>query len=166
MILTPLRDAAPHLEKHFELLSQLTYPHSSIDLAFLVGDCTDDTLEVLHAEIDRLQKESNLAQFRTAKVVLKDFGANFDQSVEDRHSFHAQGTRRRDIGRARNYLLYAALKPEHEWVYWRDVDIVENPPDIIEEFMQHDKDVLVPSKLSWSSLYTSYYANTHRHMVP
>ena len=161
-----MRDAAPHIEKHFELLSQLTYPHSLIDLAFLVGDSTDDTLEVLHAEIDRLQKESNPAQFRTAKVVLKDFGANFDQSVEDRHSFHAQGTRRRDIGRARNYLLYAALKPEHEWVYWRDVDIVENPPDIIEEFMQHDKDVLVPSKLSWSSLYTSYFANTHRHMVP
>ena len=90
-----MRDAAPHLEKHFELLSQLTYPRSSIDLAFLVGDSTDDTLEMLHAEIDRLQKESNPAQFRTAKVVLKDFGADFDQSVEDRHSFHAQGTRRR-----------------------------------------------------------------------
>ena len=121
---------------------------------------------MLHAEIDRLQKESNPAQFRTAKVVLKDFGANFDQSVEDRHSFHAQGTRRRGIGRARNYLLYAALKPEHEWVYWRDVDIVENPPDIIEEFMQHDKDILVPSTLSWSSLYSSYVANADRHMVP
>lgn len=145
LILTPLRDAAPHLEKHFELLSQLTYPHRSMDLAFLVGDSLDDTLEVLHAEIDRLQKESNPAQFRTAKIILKDFGANFDQSVEDRHSFHSQGTRRRGIGRARNHLLYAALKPEHEWVYWRDVDIVENPPDIIEEFMQHDKDILVPN---------------------
>lgn len=148
LILTPLRDAAPHLEKHFELLSQLTYPHHSIDLAFLVGDSTDDTLEVLRAEIDRLQKDSNPAQFRTAKIILKDFGANFDQRVEDRHSFAAQGTRRRGIGRARNYLLYTALKPEHEWVYWRDVDIVENPPDIIEEFMQHDKDILVPSTLS------------------
>lgn len=135
-------------------------------MAFLVGDSTDDTLQVLHAEIDRLQKESNPAQFRTAKVVLKDFEANFDQSVEDRHSFHAQGTRRRGIGRARNYLLYAALNPEHEWVYWRDVDIVENPPDIIEEFMQHDKDILVPSTLSWSSLYSSYVASADRHMVP
>ena len=61
LILTPLRDAAPHLEKYFKLLSQLTYPHHSIDLAFLVGDSTDDTLEVLHAEIDRLQKDSNPA---------------------------------------------------------------------------------------------------------
>ena len=30
----------------------------------------------------------------------------------------------------------------------RDVDIVENLPDIIEEFMQHDKDILVSSTLS------------------
>ena len=143
-----MRDAAPHLEKHFELLSRLTYPHHSIDLAFLVSDSTDNTLEVLHAEIDSLQKDSNPAQFRAAKVNLKDFGANFDQSVEDRHSFAAQGTRRRGIGRALNYLLYTALKPEHEWAYWRDVDIVENPPDIIEIFMQHDKDILVLSRLT------------------
>ena len=142
-----MRDAASHLEKLFELLSQLTYPHHSIDLAFLVGDSTDDTLEVLRKEIDRLQKDSNPAQFRTAKIILKDFRANFDQKVEDRHGFTAQGTRRRGIGRARNYVLHTALKPDHEWVYWRDVDVVENPPDNIEEFMQHDKDVLVPSTL-------------------
>ena len=83
------------------MLSSLTYPHYSIDLAFLVGDSTDDTLEVLRAEIDGLQKDSNPAQFRAAKIILKDFSANFDQKVEDRHSFAAQGTRRRSIGRAR-----------------------------------------------------------------
>ena len=77
-----------------------------------------------------------------------DFGANFNQSVEDRHSFHAQGTRRKGIGRSRNYLLYAALKPEHEWMYWRDVEIVEDSPDIVEEFMEHDKDIQFPSKPS------------------
>ncbi|KAL2050820.1 hypothetical protein ABVK25_008881 [Lepraria finkii] len=145
LVLTPLRDAASHLATHFELLSRLTYPHHSIDLAFLIGDSTDDTLDVLRREVIKLQEKTNPAKFRTAKIVQKDFGANFDQSVDDRHSFHAQGTRRRGIGRARNYLLYAALKPEHSWVYWRDVDIVENPEDIIEEFMAHDKDVLVPN---------------------
>src|ERR1051326_1170878 len=44
LILTPLRDAAPYIEQHFDLISQLTYPHDLIDLAFLVGDSTDDTL--------------------------------------------------------------------------------------------------------------------------
>ena len=100
---------------------------------------------MLQRELNKLQERTNPAKFRTAKIIQKDFGANFDQSVDDRHSFHAQGTRRQGIGRARNYLLYAALKPQHSWVYWRDVDIVENPPDVIEEFMAHDKDVLVPS---------------------
>lgn len=166
LILTPLRDAAPHLATHFELLSQLTYPHHAIDLAFLVGDSTDDTLDVLRREIIKLQEKTNPAKFRTAKIVQKDFGANFDQSVDDRHSFHAQGTRRRGIGRARNYLLYAALKPEHSWVYWRDVDIVENPPDIIEEFMAHDKDVLVPSRsLQSNPICSRGAADRRRHLV-
>ena len=44
LILTPLRDAAYYIEQHFDLLSQLSYPHHLIDLAFLVGDSTDDTL--------------------------------------------------------------------------------------------------------------------------
>lgn len=44
LILTPVKDAARYLSKYFELVSQLTYPHHLIDLAFLVSDSTDDTL--------------------------------------------------------------------------------------------------------------------------
>lgn len=146
LILTPLRDAAAHLSTHFALLSQLTYPHDAIDLAFLVGDCTDDTLTTLKFELAILQAETNTQRFRSAMIVQKDFGDTLGQSVEERHSFAAQGVRRKAIARSRNYLLYAALRPVHDWVYWRDVDIVENPETILEDFMAHDKDVLVPSK--------------------
>ena len=146
LILTPLRDAASHLRQHFSLLSELTYPHHAIDLAFLVGDCTDDTLSTLESELARHQLESNPQRFRSAMVIQKDFGDLTGQSVEERHSFRAQGTRRKAIGRARNYLLYTALRPVHDWVYWRDVDIVENPSSILEDFIKHDKDVLVPSR--------------------
>ena len=145
LILTPLRDAGAHLEKYFEVLSKLTYPHKAIDLAFLVGDCTDATLLILREKVDQLQSVSNALHFRSAMIIEKDFGDALGQSVEERHSFNAQGVRRKAIGRARNYLLYTALKPDHGWVYWRDVDIVENPESIIEDFMKHDKDVLVPS---------------------
>ncbi|KAL8931619.1 MAG: hypothetical protein Q9211_006835, partial [Gyalolechia sp. 1 TL-2023] len=144
LILTPLRDAASHLETHFRLLHELTYPHHRIDLAFLAGDCTDDTLVSLREEIKRLQAPSNPSRFHSVVVVEKDFGDNLPQRVEDRHSFKAQGTRRKGIGKARNYLLYTALKPEHRWVYWRDVDIVENPETVIEDLMMHDRDVIVP----------------------
>ncbi|MCJ1232233.1 hypothetical protein MMC14_000182 [Varicellaria rhodocarpa] len=146
LILTPLRDASPWINKYFDLLSELTYPHHLIDLAFLVGDSTDDTLAVLASELDRVQKRTDRIPFRSAMIVEKNFGnIEYGQDVEDRHSFAAQGPRRKAIGRARNYLLYSALKPEHSWVYWRDVDIWDSPKPILEDFMAHDRDVLVPN---------------------
>lgn len=146
LILTPLRDASYYIEQHFDLLSQLTYPHHLIDLAFLVGDSTDETLAVLAKELERVQ--SGPIPFNSATVVQKDFGVELSQSVEDRHSFAAQGPRRKAMGKARNYLLSAALKPDHSWVYWRDVDIKDSPKKIIEDFIAHDRDVLVPSTYS------------------
>ena len=164
LILTPLRDAASHLRQYFLLLSELTYPHQAIDLAFLVGDCKDDTLSTLDSELARMQLESNPQRFRSVMVIQKDFGDSTGQSVEERHSFRAQGTRRKAIGRARNYLLYTALRLVHDWVYWRDVDIVENPSSILEDFMEHDKDVLVPSRLLGApkgQVVTSSFAQTY-----
>ncbi|CAK7209398.1 hypothetical protein SEUCBS140593_000484 [Sporothrix eucalyptigena] len=145
LILTPIKDAAPYLSKYFELISELTYPHHLIDLAFLVSDSTDDTLAVLAMELDRIQKRPDKIPFHSAIVVEKDFNFHLSQDVTERHSFEAQGPRRKALGRARNYLLSAALKPEHSWVYWRDVDIVESPKRILEDFIAHDRDVLVPS---------------------
>ncbi|KAK0281162.1 hypothetical protein LTR91_000244 [Friedmanniomyces endolithicus] len=145
LILTPLRNAAPYIEQHFDLLSQLTYPHHLIDLAFLVGDSSDDTLAVLAMELDRVQSRSDRISFHSATIVEKDFGAAVGMNVEDRHGFKAQGPRRKLMGKARNYLLSSALKPEHAWVYWRDVDIKDSPAKIIEDFVAHDRDVLVPN---------------------
>ncbi|RYN93103.1 hypothetical protein AA0119_g9869 [Alternaria tenuissima] len=144
LILTPLRDASYYLAKHFDLLTSLTYPHELIDLAFLVGDSTDDTMAALAKELERVQNNPEVA-FRSTMIIEKDFGVTLSQSVEDRHSFEAQGPRRKALGKARNYLLYTALKPEHSWVYWRDVDIVDSPSKIIEDFVAHDRDVLVPN---------------------
>ena len=130
-------------------LSELTYPHHLIDLAFLVGDSQDDTLAVLAAELARIQKQSDTlsAPFRSALIVEKNFGISTSQTVEERHAFAAQGPRRVIMAKARNYLLSTALKPEHSWVYWRDADMVDCPKKIIEDFTAHDRDVIVPSRL-------------------
>jgi len=77
--------------------------------------------------------------------VEKDFGVVTAQTVDERHGFKAQAPRRKNMARARNYLLSAALKPEHSWVYWRDVDIVDSPKKILEDFVAHDRDIIVPS---------------------
>ena len=144
LILTPLRDAVYYIPQYFDLLSALTYPHHLIDLAFLVGDSQDDTMGALAQELERVQN-SGSEPFRSAMIVEKDFGVHLSQEVSDRHGFEAQGPRRKAMGRARNYLLSAALKPEHSWVYWRDVDIQDSPDKIIEDFVAHDRDVLVPN---------------------
>lgn len=145
LIMTPLKDAAPYMSKYFELLAELTYPHHLIDLAFLVSDSSDDTLAVLASELDRIQRRQDSVAFNSATIVEKDFDFHLSQDVEFRHSFEAQGPRRKALGKARNYLLSAALKPEHSWVYWRDVDISDSPPQILEDFIAHDKDILVPN---------------------
>ncbi|KAK0387172.1 hypothetical protein NLU13_5485 [Sarocladium strictum] len=145
LILTPLKDAAPYISRYFDLLTQLTYPHRLIDVAFLVSDSRDDTLAVLATELDRIQKRTDGTAFNSATIVEKDFNFFLSQDVDDRHAAEAQGPRRKFLGKARNYLLATALKPEHSWVYWRDVDIVENPPTLLEDFIAHDKDILVPN---------------------
>lgn len=166
LILTPLRDAAPYINKYFDLLSELTYPHDLIDLAFLVGDSSDDTMAVLASELDRIQKRTDKIPFRSALIIKKDFGKGVSMNVQEKHSFAAQGPRRKAIARARNYLLYSALKPDHSWVYWRDVDIVDSPRKILEDFMLHDKDILVPSMLSFPDLGLSSANTPIRYLVP
>lgn len=147
LLLTPLRDASPYLSKYFDLISQLTYPHHLIDLGFLVGDSTDDTLAVLSTELERIQKREDSVSFNSVTIIQKDFGAGEIASMQadDRHGFKAQAPRRKAMARARNYLLYATMKPEHSWVFWRDVDIVESAPEILEDLIAHDKDVIVPN---------------------
>ncbi|KAK2739114.1 hypothetical protein FQN57_006680 [Myotisia sp. PD_48] len=146
LILTPLRDAAPFLERYFDLLSMLTYPHHLIDLGFLVSDSSDDTMAILSAGLKRVQSMGSNIPFRSAVIVRKDFGATFNaKDVDEKHAFDIQAPRRKLMGKARNFLLSAALKPEHSWVYWRDVDITDSPSKIIEDFVAHDKDILVPN---------------------
>ncbi|KAK4147949.1 Anp1-domain-containing protein [Dichotomopilus funicola] len=145
LLLTPLKDASRYLSKYFELVAKLTYPHDLIDLAFLVSDTTDDTVAVLAAELDRIQKRDDGTAFRSATIVQKDFGFTLSQEVKDRHGYEAQAPRRKALGKARNYLLSTALKHDHSWVYWRDADIVDSPESIIEDFVVHDRDVLVPN---------------------
>lgn len=149
LILSPLRDATPYLSKHFELIAQLTYPHRLIDLAFLVSDSTDDTYSKLALELDRLQNKPDPkldGPFRSVTIIRKDFGIKESQDVKTRHSFEFQGPRRRAMGKARNYLLASALSPEHQWVYWRDVDVVDNPKSILEDLIKHNTDIVVPSQ--------------------
>jgi mannan polymerase II complex ANP1 subunit len=146
LLCAPLRDASPHLPMFFSHLRNLTYPHNLIDLAFLVGDSKDNTLSLLHSLLEELQAHENPKQrYGEISIMEKDFGQKVKQDVESRHGFAAQAGRRKSMAQARNWLLSAALRPTHSWVYWRDVDVETAPFTILEDLMRHNKDIIVPS---------------------
>ena len=146
LFLVPLRDAAAHLPMFFSHMTNMTYPHSLIDLAFLVSDSKDKTLEVLNESLKAIQESTDPDMpFGEIEIFEKDFGQAVGQGFSDRHGFEAQGPRRKNMAKARNWLTAVSLKPHHSWVYWRDVDVETIPPTIIEDLMSHDKDVIVPN---------------------
>jgi len=149
LLCVPLRDAEPHLAMFFSHLRNFTYPHHLIDLAFLVSDSKDRTLEVLIEDLEKIQADEDPAQhYGEISIIEKDFGQKVNQDVESRHGFAAQASRRKLMAQARNWLLSAALRPYHSWVYWRDVDVETAPFTILEDLMRHNKDVIVPSMLT------------------
>ncbi|KAF3066533.1 Mannan polymerase II complex ANP1 subunit [Daldinia childiae] len=138
--------AEPHLNMMFSHLRNFTYPHHLIDLAFLVSDSKDRTLEVLVEKLEALQASEDPKQpYGEISIIEKDFGQKVNQDVESRHGFAAQASRRKLMAQARNWLLSATLRPYHSWVYWRDVDVETAPFTILEDLMRHNKDVIVPN---------------------
>ncbi|OXV05253.1 hypothetical protein Egran_06979 [Elaphomyces granulatus] len=146
LMCTPLRDAESHLPMFFSHVRNFTYPHHLIDMAFLVSDSKDDTLQVLSRMLNELQNDDDPNMpFGEISVLEKDFGQMVNQDVESRHGFAAQAGRRKLMAQARNWLLSATMRPTHSWIYWRDADVETSPNTILEDLMRHNKDVIVPN---------------------
>jgi glycosyltransferase involved in cell wall biosynthesis len=137
LILTPLKDAAPHLATHVRLLTTLTYPHRQISLGFLEGDSRDDTADRLSGELRQLRRE-----FAGADLWRRDFGFALPPGTH-RSDPRIQPERRRVLARARNHLLSHALR-DQDWVLWLDVDLTFYPPDIIERLLDVGKNIVQP----------------------
>lgn len=144
ILLSPLKDSASFLPKYFELLGTFTYPHNLIDLAFLVSDSSDNTMKVLTAELEKIQSSGK--SYHRVTVIEKDFDFPADSmDTDERGEYEHQVDRRKAMARARNYLLASALRPEHAWVIWSDVDILDTPKSLVEDLIRHDKDIIVPN---------------------
>jgi len=130
LICVPLRDASLILDLFFSHMRNLTYPHHLMDMAFLVSDSKDSTLQILLQHLTDLQQSTE--RFNQVLVFEKDFGQGVGQGFSDRHGFEAQGPRRKVMARARNWLLTNGLTAGYSWVYWRDADVETAPATIIE----------------------------------
>ncbi|KAI7857089.1 Anp1-domain-containing protein [Circinella umbellata] len=144
LILTPLKNAASYLPRYFELLDRTSYPKHLISVAFLVSDTTDNTVELLQEQAQVLLNRWK-DRYHDITIYQKDF--SFELPEDKRHTFELQPLRRSYMARSRNYLLTAALRDEHAWVLWLDVDLVDYPATVLEDLQSVDVDVVVPNCL-------------------
>lgn len=138
LILTPMKSARRFLDSYFAGLEKLTYPHGALSLGILEGDSQDGTFEVVTARL-----EQACPGFRRKVLVKKDFGFTIPREGH-RHGDVFQEQRRAILARARNHLLFGALRNE-DWVLWLDVDVVEYPADIIQQLTAFNRDILHPN---------------------
>lgn len=137
LILTPMKTASRYLAGYFAGLESLTYPHALLSLGVLEGDSSDDTF----AQLQRVMPASCL-EFKSKRLFKKDFGAIIPPGFS-RHEPVYQASRRAVLARARNHLLFRALR-DHDWVLWLDVDVVEYPAAILQQLIALDLDIVHP----------------------
>jgi peptide chain release factor subunit 1 len=137
LVLTPLKNAAGHLDRYAELIEALTWPRQRLALGLLESDSTDGTFEKAMALRPRLERAASRVEIAT-----HDFGLNLPAGVP-RWAPAYQLARRAVLARSRNQLLFRALRDE-EWVLWIDVDVIDYPPDIIERLLSFKRDILHP----------------------
>ena len=137
LILTPVKDAARHLDLYWRNLGRLTYPAQAITVGLLESDSRDDTFERLRERMDEQR-----ARYAGVGLWKKDFGFRMPQDVP-RWSHPWQLERRRVLAKARNHLLFDALA-DHDWVLWLDVDVVEYPTDLLQRMISTGRSIVHP----------------------
>lgn len=137
LILTPIKDAAAYLENYVARIEALTYPRENLSIGLLESDSRDETWALLERLRQRLD-----ARCRRVTLVKKDFGFALPSGTP-RWAPAYQLTRRTILARARNQLLFRALKDE-DFVLWLDVDVISYPADLIERLLDVGRDILHP----------------------
>jgi len=137
LILTPVKNAAAFLDSYFGGLEKLSYPASSISLGFLESDSDDGTYDRIGARLEALR-----GRYASSEIWQKNFGFRIPNGLP-RWSHAFQLPRRKILAKARNQLLFRALK-EQDWVLWLDVDVIDYPRDLIERLMAAGRDIVHP----------------------
>lgn len=143
LILTPM---ARFYQGYWDNLIALTYPHSLIDLGFIVPNDAkgDAVLSQLNAAVKRHQSSTNKnSHFRKVTILRQDTPSPSSHNEADRHAMANQKERRSLMSLSRNSLLFTTIQSDTSWVFWLDSDVIETPPTILQDMTKHNVDVLV-----------------------
>ena len=138
LILTPIHNVAGPLKRFLRLLQSINYPHLLISVAFGEDSSSDDTLHVADDIAAELRKS-----FARVDVFHFNLTGQVNGSWSVVHSKQNQARRRRHMAEARNALLQAALGKQ-DWVLWIDSDLSFFPPDIVQQLLSAERDIVVP----------------------
>lgn len=137
LVLTPIKNASKFLESYFAGLARLTYPPASLSLGLLESDSDDGTFARFEERL-RLVRDD----YADARIWHRNFGFRIPLGIPRwTHAF--QLPRRKVLAKARNHLLFRALR-DQDWVLWLDVDVIEYPPDLIERLLATERDIVHP----------------------
>ncbi|KAL8735300.1 MAG: hypothetical protein Q9181_002855 [Wetmoreana brouardii] len=145
LILTPL---ARFYQGYWDNLLKLSYPHSLIAIGFIIPKTREGNAATaaLQAAIAQTQNGPDDQRFASISILRQDFDPPISsQDESERHKKENQKARRSAMSRARNSLLFTTIGPSTSWVLWLDADIVESPPNLIQELASHDKPIIVPN---------------------
>ncbi|KAF2757619.1 hypothetical protein EJ05DRAFT_395353 [Pseudovirgaria hyperparasitica] len=144
LILTPL---AKFYQEYWENLLKLSYPHDLISLGFIIpkGKDGNAATAALQAQVAKTQAGPQKKRFASITILRQDTESPVSQVETERHKMENQKARRAAMAKARNSLLFTTLGPSTSWVLWLDADIIETPPDLIQDLARHDKPIIVPN---------------------
>ena len=149
LILTPMTKFLP---EYWENLNKLTYDHSLISLGFIFPRTEegDEALKNLETALKKSKADKTL-NFKKVTLLRQDSNSLGSQLEKDRHAFKVQKERRSMMALARNSLVFSTISPSTSWILWLDADIVETPPNLIQDLVAHNKPVLS------ANVYQRYY---------
>lgn len=137
LVLTPVKDAAQHLDAYFSALARMDHPEHLTSLGLLDSDSRDGTFEHLAARRAELR-----SRYRRVTLSRHDFGFRMPAGM-DRWARPLQLSRRAILARSRNRLLFSALRDE-DWVLWLDVDVTAYPRDVLTRLLATGRDIVTP----------------------
>ena len=138
LVLTPAKNAVPYLATYATLLEKLDWPRERLAVGLLEGDSTDGSYAALEALLPRLEA-------RAGRVSLhkRDYGFQIRAGLP-RWMPGLQLARRQVLARARNQLLFRALRDE-DYVLWVDIDLKNYPADVLHRLIGTGFDVVTPN---------------------
>jgi len=137
LILTPVKDAVPHLGRYFANLAAIDTTGLTLSIGMLESDSLDDTFAQAQAGLKQLG-----GRFARAGIWRKPFGYRMPPGTP-RWAHEHQIDRRSVLARSRNHLLFRALGDE-DWVLWLDVDVIAYPRDLIQQLLAVGRSIVHP----------------------